>query len=102
MTTPFDSAPASIPVTVVTSRDALGAHPSFSPGRIEPGNTAWNSSRKPLVGEFSFRGERVIIINNHFNSKGGDQPLYGLNQPPVLSSETQRRQQAQLVNTFVD
>ena len=42
------------------------------------------------------------MIVNHFNSKGGDQPLFGRFQPPVRSSEAQRHQQAQLVNDFVD
>ncbi|MFJ6772546.1 hypothetical protein ACIQOV_16510, partial [Kitasatospora sp. NPDC091257] len=27
--------------------------------------------RKPLVGQFSFRGKKVFVIANHFNSKGG-------------------------------
>ncbi|WP_395702671.1 endonuclease/exonuclease/phosphatase family protein [Aquabacterium sp.] len=63
---------------------------------------AFASSRKPLVGVFSFNGEDVTVIGNHFNSKGGDQPLYGVTQPPVLSSETQRLQQATLVAGYVD
>src|SRR4029079_11844929 len=70
-------------------------------GRIEPTNAAWIASRKPLVGEFHFQGETVFVISNHFNSKTGDQPLYGRFQPPTRSSETQRKQQAALVNTFV-
>ena len=74
---------------------------TLSPGRIEPTSTAWNSSRKPLAATYDFNGRRVVIVNNHFNSKGGDQPLQGVNQPPLLSSETQRRQQATLVNGFV-
>ncbi|GAB4024697.1 hypothetical protein GCM10028773_47960 [Spirosoma koreense] len=74
---------------------------SYSPGRIDPTNSAWTSSRKPLVGEFTFNGQTVFVIGNHFNSKGGDQPLYGPNQPPVLSSETQRVQQASIVRNFV-
>ncbi|MFF4653976.1 endonuclease/exonuclease/phosphatase family protein [Streptomyces sp. NPDC001381] len=72
-----------------------------SPGRIDPGNTAWASSRKPLVGEFVFRGRTVFVIANHFNSKGGDQSLHAQYQPVVRSSETQRHQQATLVNAFV-
>ncbi len=37
MSTPFDSAPASIPVTVITSRDALGAaEPGAARIRLEP------------------------------------------------------------------
>jgi predicted extracellular nuclease len=75
---------------------------SFSPGRIDPTNAAFNSSRKPLAGEFTFNGKHFFVIVNHFNSKGGDNPLFGHFQPPVLSSEVQRNQQAQIVNDFVD
>jgi len=75
---------------------------SNSPGLIDPTNSAFNSSRKPLVGEFIFNGETVYVIGNHFNSKGGDQPLYGPNQPPTLTSEVQRQQQATLVKNFVE
>ncbi|MBD2435604.1 DUF4347 domain-containing protein [Nostoc sp. FACHB-110] len=74
---------------------------SASPGRLEPTNSAFNSSRKPLIGQFVFNGQNLYIIGNHFNSKGGDQPLYGVNQPPVLSSEVQRQQQATIVANFV-
>ena len=62
---------------------------------------AFANSRKPLVGEFIFNGQTVTIVNNHFNSKGGDQALFGANQPPILSSETQRLQQATIVNQYV-
>ena len=41
------------------------------------------------------------MVANHFNSKGGDQPLFGKNQPPVLSSEVQRLKIASIVNNFV-
>ncbi|MBN3876121.1 MAG: putative Ig domain-containing protein [Nostoc sp. JL23] len=75
---------------------------SNSPGLIDPTNSAFTSSRKPLVGEFTFNGETVYVIGNHFNSKGGDQPLFGPNQPPTLASETQRQQQATLVKNFVE
>ncbi|MGW2829029.1 endonuclease/exonuclease/phosphatase family protein [Streptomyces sp. NPDC001286] len=72
-----------------------------SPGRIEPANDAWKSSRKPLAGEFVFRGRTVFVIANHLNSKGGDQGLTSQYQPPTRSSETQRHAQATLVNAFV-
>ncbi|MFD7972488.1 endonuclease/exonuclease/phosphatase family protein [Streptomyces clavifer] len=74
---------------------------SVSPGRINPASAAWDDSRKPLVGEFRFRGEPVFVIGNHFASKGGDQPLHGRYQEPVRSSETKRVQQATEVNSFV-
>ncbi|MEU6086188.1 endonuclease/exonuclease/phosphatase family protein [Streptomyces sp. NPDC047085] len=74
---------------------------TLSPGRIDPANAAWNSSRKPLAGEFVFRGKTVIVIANHLNSKGGDQGLPSQYQPPVRSSEIQRHAQATEVNAFV-
>jgi uncharacterized protein len=82
------------------------AHPSgvrltFSPGRVDALNPAWASSRKPLAGEFRFRGKKVIAIVNHFNSKGGDQALFGRYQPPIRLTETQRHGQASSVNAFV-
>ncbi|MGA7934700.1 MAG: esterase-like activity of phytase family protein, partial [Kovacikia sp.] len=65
-----------------------------------PGDDFANS-RKPLVGTFTFNGQQVTVIGNHFNSKGGDQPLFGPNQPPTLSSENQRNQQATIVKDYV-
>ncbi|MDR3082383.1 MAG: lamin tail domain-containing protein [Streptomyces sp.] len=80
-----------------------GVKLSVSPGRISPTSDAWNSSRKPLVGEFVFRrnNKQFFVIGNHFNSKGGDQPVHGVLQPPTLGSETQRTNQAKEVNAFV-
>ncbi len=74
---------------------------SVSPGRIAPNDGAWNASRKPLVGEFTYAGRTLFVVGNHFNSKGGDEPLFGRFQPPHRSSEVQRHQQATLVNAFV-
>jgi len=74
---------------------------TFSPGRIAPGDAAWNASRKPLAGEFTFHGTHLFVIVNHFNSKGGDDPLRGRFQPPNAVSEAQRHQQATLVANFV-
>ena len=88
--------------TTVTDSNSDGQPDlSASPGLIDPTNPAFSSSRKPLVGEFVFNGQTVYVIGNHFNSKGGDQPLFGVNQPPALASETQRNQQATIVKNFV-
>jgi predicted extracellular nuclease len=73
----------------------------YSPGRIDPTNAAFNESRKPLAAEFMFNGRHLFVIANHFNSKGGDDPLFGHLQPPVFFSEIQRLQQAQIVHDFV-
>ena len=57
---------------------------TFSPGRIDPTNPAFDDSRKPLAGEFTYDGQdRCSWSRNHFNSKGGDDPLFGRFQPPV-------------------
>jgi predicted extracellular nuclease len=46
--------------------------------------------------------EFITIIGNHFKSKGGDDPLYGVNQPPIRTTEDQRKLQAQVVRDYVD
>lgn len=74
----------------------------FSPGRIDPANPAFADSRKPLAGEFRWNGTTFFAIANHFNSKGGDDPLFGHLQPPAAPSETQRHEQASVVRGFVD
>ena len=83
------------------SLGATGVELSFSPGRIDPTNVAWDESRKPIAGEFVFGGHKIIVVAAHFNSKGGDDALFGRVQPPVLNSEVQRLQQATVVNSFV-
>ncbi|HET6857070.1 MAG TPA: endonuclease/exonuclease/phosphatase family protein, partial [Streptomyces sp.] len=90
---------ATTPTGVV--RDSGRAALTLSPGRIDPANAAWEDSRKPLAGEFAFRGRTVFVIANHFGSKGGDESLVSHHQPPVRSSEVKRLAQAKSVNAFV-
>ena len=98
----FVDRPAGDPTTPVTATlGVTGIELSFSPGRIDPNNDAFLDSRKPLAGEFTYNGNKLIVLANHLNSKGGDQPLFGHFQPPVLSSEVQRIQQATVLNNFV-
>ncbi|MGQ5226985.1 endonuclease/exonuclease/phosphatase family protein [Streptomyces sp. yara] len=89
---------ATTPTDVV--RDRGKAALTLSPGRIAPDSAAFEDSRKPLAGEFVFRGRTVVVIANHFSSKGGDQGLTSQYQPPVRGSETQRHLQAQEVHDF--
>ena len=98
----FVDRPGATPTTANSVVNAGGAPQlQYSPGRIDPTNAAFNSSRKPLAGEFTIAGQTIFVIANHFNSKGGDQPLFGRFQPPTRSSEVQRQQQAQIVAGFV-
>ncbi|PWU47282.1 nuclease [Micromonospora globispora] len=90
--------------TAATTVTNAGGVPqlSYSPGRVQPADSAFNTSRKPLAGEFRWNNRPLFVIANHFNSKGGDDPLMGRYQPPSAPSETQRHQQATIVNSFVD
>lgn len=68
---------------------------AFGPHSASPG-------REPLVGVFEFAGERLIVIGCHFKSKRGDEPLFGLRQPPLRPTEAQRKAQARAVRAYVD
>ncbi|MFF2013902.1 endonuclease/exonuclease/phosphatase family protein [Streptomyces sp. NPDC058195] len=94
---PGGDSTTAVGVTGTGKRTSLTA----SPGRIDPANEAWNSSRKPLVGQFTFHNKPVFVIANHFNSKGGDQGLDSRFQNPARGSEVQRAQQAEVEQAFV-
>lgn len=89
-------------VTPVSIQTAAGRPLlSASPGRIDPQNPAFQASRKPLAGEFTFQGQPLLVVACHFNSKVGDDPLFGRHQPPALVTEAKRLQQARSVADFV-
>ena len=66
--------------------------------------------RIPLEATFAFNGEEVTLINNHFSSKGGSAPIFGVEQPfderqedpTVNGSLDQRQDQAQAVAERVE
>ncbi|MEM6495195.1 MAG: lamin tail domain-containing protein [Pseudomonadota bacterium] len=72
----------------------------------EPGDTALNSafsnSRAPLGANFTFNGETVTVIGNHFSSKIGSDNTFALNQPPTNAGAGSRAAQAAAVNQVVD
>ncbi|MEO0837074.1 MAG: endonuclease, partial [Cyanobacteria bacterium J06642_3] len=71
---------------------------------------AFEDTRLPLVASFEFNGEEVTVINNHFSSKGGSSPIFGVDQPfedlqedPNVNGGLDERQvQAEAVDNFVD
>jgi predicted extracellular nuclease len=67
----------------------------FGPSSPSPG-------REPLVGVFDINGHEITIVGNHFKSKGGDDPLYGVDWPPNRVTEFQRKGQAGVVRAFVN
>ncbi|AQU80252.1 endonuclease [Planococcus faecalis] len=72
---------------------------ALNPGRVQP--IAMPNTRKPIAAQFDFQGEQVVVIGAHLNSKGGDQPLFGKNQPPVLGSVAERIELATAINGFI-
>ncbi|WP_245657151.1 lamin tail domain-containing protein [Herbidospora mongoliensis] len=94
---------ANTAVTVLRERPTSNqVYLSASPGRINPGSSVWASSRKPLVGEFLYDGNKqLFVVANHFNSKGGDHPHSAAIQPPNRTSEVQRIGQATEVRNFI-
>jgi predicted extracellular nuclease len=72
----------------------------------EPGDTALNAafanSRAPLGANFTFNGETVTVIGNHFTSKIGSDNTFSANQPPTNAGATARAAQAAAVNAAVD
>ena len=72
---------------------------TLNPGRIL--DLPQQNTRKPLAAQFEFQGEKVVVIGAHLNSKGGDQPLFGKNQPPILGSEAERIELATMINEFI-
>ncbi|QXJ26853.1 endonuclease/exonuclease/phosphatase [Actinomadura graeca] len=92
--------PAVTPVRAVRRDGAAGL--TLSPGRIAPGDAAWGASRKPLAGEVTWQGRRIIVIAAQwFGQAGEDQPLFGRFQPPSRPSEWRRDAQAKVVAGFV-
>ncbi|KAG5638165.1 hypothetical protein H0H81_001461 [Sphagnurus paluster] len=75
---------------------------TYNPGRIDPTNIAWNSSRKPLVAHWQTpNGGKLFTINLHLASKGGSSSTHGDARPPVNSPLAARTSQISLVASFV-
>ena len=87
-----------------------GPQLSASPGRVAPEDPAFDGDsesgleggRKSLAAEFTFQGHRLLVINNHWKSKRGDDPLMGSSQPPLARTESQRSRQALVIREFAD
>lgn len=83
-----------------SSTDANAVFPGpelkYNPGRIDPLNTAWTASRKPLVAAWeTLDGEnKFFTVNVHFGSKGGGSSIEGDARPPVNGGVYDRLAQA--------
>jgi len=98
----------------VTLHDAFLATDVLPDGGLFSGSATIRPGREPLVGSFTLDDIDLIVVGNHFKSKGGpqfgvdpleagDDPLYGAFQPPTRWTEIQlRHQQADYVRDLVD
>lgn len=82
------------------SVDALTPTALTDAGVSDP--DAFAGSRVPLVGTFTFNGETVTVVNNHFSSRFGSTPVFGGPQPFVQAGEAEREAQAQALNDYTD
>ena len=74
---------------------------TLNPGRVM--EHAQEDTRKALAAQFTFNktGEAFTVIGAHLNSKGGDEPLFGKNQPATLHSEAERIELAAAIQNFI-
>ncbi len=63
---------------------------------------AFDGTRDPLLGRFTFRGETLFVLNNQFSSRIGSEPIFGAKQPFFQAGEEERQQQVLAVNAVVD
>ncbi|KAK5987904.1 hypothetical protein PT974_12040 [Cladobotryum mycophilum] len=81
-----------------------GPELKYNPGRIDPTNTAFDNSRKPLAAMWkTVKGNSKIFftINVHSGSKGGSTSLEGDPRPPVNKGVEKRTDQANIVANFI-
>ncbi|UVO55786.1 Calx-beta domain-containing protein [Sphingomonas sp. SUN039] len=64
--------------------------------------SAYTGSRRPLVADFMFNGERITAIDLHSTSRGGSDPLWGATQPPTDAGDGARTAQANGVRAYID
>ena len=97
----FDEIAGSSTAAVQVRSGRRGPELSFNPGRIDPLNSAFENSRKPLAAQFTFKGVPFFVINSHSSSRGGSDPLFGDVQPPINNRDDVRLAQAQIIRDFV-
>jgi predicted extracellular nuclease len=74
---------------------------SQNPGRLFPNAAEFISTRKPLVAQFSFKGQNFFVVGIHLNSRLSDQSSWSKDQPVAFSSELDRIKLATKINGFI-
>ncbi|KAK1142921.1 hypothetical protein N8T08_007162 [Aspergillus melleus] len=92
------------PGTSSQSNEVLsGAELKYNPGLIDPSNSAWDNSRKPLIAAWeTLDGKnKFFTVNVHFTSKGGGSSIDGDARPPVNGGVEKREEQVKIVADFI-
>lgn len=63
---------------------------------------SFSNSRLPLVATWEFQGQEITTINVHFYARSGSDPLWGADQPPEISGEDRREDQADAVGDWIN
>jgi len=60
------------------------------------------NSRRPLVGEFTFQGEKITLIDVHNTSRLGSEAPFGQHQPATNEGDARRIEQTLHIKTYVE
>lgn len=63
---------------------------------------SFEGTRDPFLGVFTFNDQEITLINNHFSSRFGSDPIFGGPQPFEQGGEAAREAQALAINEVVD
>ncbi|KDR82751.1 hypothetical protein GALMADRAFT_206527 [Galerina marginata CBS 339.88] len=75
---------------------------SFNPGRVDPLNSAWDATRKPLTAHWTTsQGQDLFTVNVHLSAKLDSSSTQSDARPPVNSPVADRTAQVSSVATFV-
>src|SRR6202012_3750758 len=90
-----------------TSLDANAVLPGptlkYNPGLIDPTNSAWLDSRKPIAAQWETVKDKstLFTVDVHLVSKGGSSTIEGDPRSPVNGGVAQRIAQANVTATFI-
>lgn len=76
-----------------------GPELKYNPGRIDPTNSAFDNSRKPVAAMWKTvrgTGKVFFTVNVHFGSKGGSSTLHGDARPPINKGVEKRTRQTEI------
>ncbi|KFA63589.1 hypothetical protein S40285_04116 [Stachybotrys chlorohalonatus IBT 40285] len=76
----------------------------YNPGRIDPSNSAFSNSRKPIAAMWRTvrgTGKLFFTVNVHFGSKGGSSTLHGDPRPPINNGVDNRFSQSEITANFI-